>query len=378
MSTEPSIFALLGLLCITLYTRFFEPHRPASIHHYILIGSLLGILNLTRGDGVFVSFAIIGVECLLLIRYPVQRRIRFMRLSTLIAVTGGISFILVLWSQYADGIPLPANQSGRRFIAMQSVLDEQYQVIPHLYAQKVVTNFSSLSKLIAGTIGTGILAILAVGWPLQHHDRILRLIVLLYVVSFFLFLGLYQHYFPDVHGLRYMVFPGYLLTIFLVRALDHLITRTRFIQRKNGAYSVAIAGLLLLSLWHYHGASAGLPVIPTNGDHTWRMQLNRWVNENLPPGTSLAAKDHGQLAYFTDVKVVDLAGIIQPELVHALKRGQLPEFLSENEVEYILLNDTLNHRVFREIYATLDLQQPVLQIREPGARDAWELYRLRP
>lgn len=375
---ETSLFALLCLLSLTVYALYFRADRIASLATYALLGSLLGLTNLTRGDGILVSFALVTVELLLLISYPAQRRMRLARLSVLVGTAGAITLVLVGWSLIADGVLLPANQSGRRFIALQNVMDAQYQLIPDRYMQQVILNFYSLIRLIGGTVGSGILAICALVWPLRYADRSVRLVVLIYIVTFLAFLGLYQHYFPDAHGLRYMVFPGYLFTIFLARAADYLLERAHWIKAKTVAYGVIVAGLLSLGGYQYLGVTGGLPVIPTDGNTTWRAQLNEWVNANLPPGTGFAAKDHGQLAYFTAVRVVDLAGIIQPELIDALKAGNLQGFLADNQVEYILLNDTLAHRVFTEAYAMLDLGEPVLQIREAGANDTWEVYRLRP
>lgn len=375
---ETALFALTGLIAITFYASKFCTHKVATISDYLIIGILLGLLNLTRGDGVFLSFAIISVEMLLLLSNVDQRHARLVGMSILIGTTAGISMILILWSLYTNEVLLPANQSGRRFIALNNVMDDAYNIIWEKYNRRVVFNFYSLSKLIAATVGTGILALLSLVWPYQKQDRLIRLVVLLYIVSFVMFLAIYQQYFPDLHGLRYMVFPGYLFAIFLANAAVNLASKMKRVRNKNFLVNVITVLLLFLSFWHYQNTDGGLPVIPIDGDTVWRTQLNDWVNENLDAGTRFAAKDHGQLAYFTQVEVVDLAGIIQPELVDRLKSGDLPSFLAENEVEYILLNRNSNHRVFTEAYATLDLGEPVYEIQQENSNAQWQVYQIKP
>lgn len=44
----------------------------------------------------------------------------------------------------------------------------------------------------------------------------------------------------------------------------------------------------------------------------------KWVAANVPAGTTVAAHDIGALGYFADVKLVDLAGLVSPEVIPAM------------------------------------------------------------
>ena len=69
-------------------------------------------------------------------------------------------------------------------------------------------------------------------------------------------------------------------------------------------------------------------------DASWGM--TDWINENLPEGTPVAAKDHGKLAYFTQARVVDLSGVLEPALVKHLREGTIGDYLNDQGVEYFV------------------------------------------
>jgi hypothetical protein len=85
-----------------------------------------------------------------------------------------------------------------------------------------------------------------------------------------------------------------------------------------------------------------------------------WINQNLVPGTGLAVKDHGRISYFTNVRVVDLAGIIDPSMITHVKEGTMNYYLQKNNVEYILMREGCAGYVFDAICnANLNLKKVV-------------------
>lgn len=57
--------------------------------------------------------------------------------------------------------------------------------------------------------------------------------------------------------------------------------------------------------------------------------LGRWFHDNTPPQTVLAAPDIGALGYFSQRRVVDLAGLVTPAMVPVLRREE-PEVAVAN------------------------------------------------
>ena len=62
-----------------------------------------------------------------------------------------------------------------------------------------------------------------------------------------------------------------------------------------------------------------------------------WIRENLPPDTIIGARDYGRVSLFTDVRIQDIAGNIDPLAAEALNNGTLAEYLKKNKVEYLYI-----------------------------------------
>lgn len=79
----------------------------------------------------------------------------------------------------------------------------------------------------------------------------------------------------------------------------------------------------------------------------------KWVAENVPQDEIIAAHDIGALGYFDDHSLIDLAGLISPEVVPFIRDEQrLAEFLDESNASYLI--------AFPEFYPYLsELAQPV-------------------
>jgi hypothetical protein len=64
----------------------------------------------------------------------------------------------------------------------------------------------------------------------------------------------------------------------------------------------------------------------------------RWVAANTPPGSLVAAHDIGALGYFGGRDLVDLAGLISPEVVPFIRdEVQLSAFLDQKQVDYLVV-----------------------------------------
>jgi hypothetical protein len=71
------------------------------------------------------------------------------------------------------------------------------------------------------------------------------------------------------------------------------------------------------------------------------MAIGRWVAEHTPPDAILALNDIGAIAYVSERQVVDLAGLVTPEVVPMLRApdtaSQLAQFLSRRGVDYVII-----------------------------------------
>lgn len=63
----------------------------------------------------------------------------------------------------------------------------------------------------------------------------------------------------------------------------------------------------------------------------------KWAAQNLPDGAVIAAHDIGALGYFDDHELIDLAGLISPEVIPFIRdESRLAVFLEENGVDYLI------------------------------------------
>jgi arabinofuranosyltransferase len=69
--------------------------------------------------------------------------------------------------------------------------------------------------------------------------------------------------------------------------------------------------------------------------------LGHWIEQNTAPGDILALNDIGAIAYISEREVVDLAGLVTPEITPALRAPgqtqQLVDFLARRDVDYVII-----------------------------------------
>jgi hypothetical protein len=63
----------------------------------------------------------------------------------------------------------------------------------------------------------------------------------------------------------------------------------------------------------------------------------RWVAENAGPEELIAAHDIGALGYFAERPLLDLAGLVSPEVIPFIRdEGQLAVYLDEQQPVYLM------------------------------------------
>lgn len=63
----------------------------------------------------------------------------------------------------------------------------------------------------------------------------------------------------------------------------------------------------------------------------------KWVKENIPSDARLAVHDIGALGYYVENPLVDMAGLISPEVVPFIRnQGQLAEYLDARSVDFLI------------------------------------------
>jgi hypothetical protein len=149
---------------------------------------------------------------------------------------------------------------------------------------------------------------------------------------------------PYQHG-RYIL-P--LLPLSLLWGVSGLLLAGRVARRKwarIGLPAWQMSFALLLVLYLFFGANAYAQEVAFI--ETQMVDTARWVQANLPPQAVIAAHDIGALGYFDTHPLVDLAGLISPQVIPFMNdEHALASYLDAQGVQYLI--------VLQGIYPTLE------------------------
>jgi hypothetical protein len=90
------------------------------------------------------------------------------------------------------------------------------------------------------------------------------------------------------------------------------------------------------------------------------MQIALWIHDQAPRDAVIATHDIGIIGYHGGHPIVDLAGLVTPEIVPIMHNPQkLAEYLRDENVTYLIVYS----RTYRELLKLLDAQM----VFSPGA-----------
>jgi hypothetical protein len=70
---------------------------------------------------------------------------------------------------------------------------------------------------------------------------------------------------------------------------------------------------------------------------TEMVAMAKWVNANLPPDALIAAHDIGALGYFNQHEIIDLAGLVSPDVIPFLRdESRIADYLNQRGADYFI------------------------------------------
>jgi arabinofuranosyltransferase len=121
----------------------------------------------------------------------------------------------------------------------------------------------------------------------------------------------------------------------------------------------ALALWLLLALW---------TLVPASGRYAWgvenieamQVKLGHWVDANVPRNARLALNDIGAIAYVSRREVVDLMGLVTPEILPYRREGEdgVIRFVAKVCPDYVIVFPTW----FPRLTARTDLLEPLHRV----------------
>src|SRR6266853_3187672 len=143
------------------------------------------------------------------------------------------------------------------------------------------------------------------------------------------------------------------------------------------------AGRAVLVGWLAIAAGA---LVPAATRYAWAVQninamqvhLGRWVDAQLPKTARIALNDIGAIAFFSRREIVDLMGLVTPEIIPYRRRGEtgVMEYVSETCPEYLIIFPAW----FPRLAASRETLQPIYRLRlernEVAGAEEMVVYRL--
>jgi len=305
---------LLILISLIVFNQILSRER-----RWLLIGILIGISVWVRPDGL----TLLG-PALFAVPFLEDSPKKIIRATFLIfggIVILGSAYFVFNWVVAGDLWP-------NTFYAKQA----EYAAWRELPLIKRIVNVGK-----QGLIGVGILLLpgmILAGYLLAKQRKWEYFGAIIWAVGY---IGLYAWRLPvDYQHGRYII-PAlpilYLIGAaglgFAVRA--ELPGDLNRIIRKVWLISTGIVAVVFLGL----GAkSYALDVAVIN---TELVQTSRWIDENLDEDALIAAHDIGALGYFSKREIIDLAGLVTPDVIPFIRdENQLRTYLDKEEPDYLM------------------------------------------
>lgn len=211
-----------------------------------------------------------------------------------------------------------------------------------------------------------VLVALPLAWFRERRLAIVGLALVAHPIGMAL---LAPYYGPAFQEGRYSAHLLPLATVVLAVGLGAAIARHR---------RAAVALWLALALW---------ALVPAAERYAWgvqnieamQVQLGRWIDANLPRRARLAVNDVGAIAYFSRREVIDLMGLVTPEILPYRRQGPdgVIRFIEEVCPDYVIVFPTW----FPGLTARTDLLEPlhrvVLERVEVSGGPEMVVYRLK-
>lgn len=321
LGMEAYLFSCLLVLGIVLFWS----------RRWILTGVVVGLLFLTRGEGALVA-CVLGTASLVR-EWARTRQLRPASWFPALSMAFGAAVPMLPWSVYACltfGSPFP-------------------NTLPAKLAQYQAGNGKLLVERLAGewlpAFGSAFavpqIPLLNIGWLLVVAGLAYVLLRRREWVLFFIWILLYIAGYTVLQVAAYwwywlpMAFVLHIAMGCGLVACMELVVRCSGAHRRSGM--VVSAGLVLLAI-----LMLGLPRVDSVLHHADDAQalsyipLAQWIRNNTTPADTIASMEIGYLGYYTDNRVIDLAGLVTPDAVPHIAQGDYAWAFWHHKPDYFL------------------------------------------
>ncbi len=316
---ETILFTLLIISVLGAIVHLEHQIKPNNNKSWFGLGILIGISVWLRPDGVtLLGPALVAA---FIISETASKKIR-------VAIISLFGFMLIflpylIFNRVINGMWWP-----NTFYAKQA----EYAILQSIPIWK---RFFQLGVL--PLIGVGVVLLPGLILFLKKSINEKRWSPILGSLWFLGYLGLYVWRLPVTyqHG-RYLIPMMPALFIWCIAGFsEYLIySSNNFVQRVTIKSGKIIVIVVLLVFWCKGSVAYAQDVAVIESE---MVDIALWVNQQLAPDVIIAAHDIGALGYFSKHHILDLAGLISPDVIPFIRNeAALQEFLNTKNAKYLI------------------------------------------
>ena len=301
---------------------------------YLVMGLLTGLSVWVRPDGLTLLAPVI----LTILLVSLSNHDKFNSIVRYLIGLGSLFVPYLLFNLWLSGTPMP-----NTFYAKQTEY-AYWQSQPFFYHLgvlfvQVLTGPGII--LLPGIVGWAVLSIRRRAWASISSMLWCGGYLYLYISR----LPAYQHGRYLMPAMPILFLFG--LLAFLEFASSHLLRRYHWMAQKVWQVSLVLVTLGFIALGaRAYGEDVGLI-------ESEMVVTAKWVAQNIPPNAIIAAHDIGALGYFDHHQLIDLAGLVSPEVIpFMLDETRLAVYLNQRGVSYLV--------AFPDFYPNLTRNAPVV------------------
>lgn len=361
METTMFIFTLLGAFY------FYRIRKPVPF------AVMLGLIFWTRPDGIaFVAAVIIDYLLQVYLKQKSPKRneeIRLFEKKELIQI--GIIFFIILAAYFGMNLLLSGNLMPNTYAAKLSYYSSEFRSRGDFLKLEVWGYFTeSAYVLMIVPFIIGVLSVIYDIFRLKHSRFLLPALFI------FIFIFIYWYKLPYAHRFgRYMmpIFPFYFL-MFIHGSRLVFIALNRYLNQKNTVNGLNIIFFAVTIIYSVSAYYENRVVYQDQTHHIAIRQVAtaRWLRDNTPENSVIATHDVGAIAFYSQRKIVDVAGLINPEYISQLHEKNYSNIMTDNMVK-----KGVTHIAFLKEWYQVSNQAPLFVTGDKNF-EIMEVYKFEP
>ena len=285
---------------------------------YLTLGLLTGLAAWVRPDGL----TLLGPVLMTILFTQQDTHSRFTEITRYLIGFGSLFVPYLLFNLAIGGTPMP-----NTFYAKQAEY-ASWQTIP------IITRLGQMALQLL--VGPSLVLIPGViGWLIKsvQHKMWGGLAAFMWCAGY---LGLYISRLPVYQHGRYIMPAMPIFFLFGLLAFAEFDKGKLFARYHWIGQTIWRAGIIMLTLaFIFLGARSyaqDVAVIESE-----MVVTAKWVAANLPPDVLIAAHDIGALGYFDYHELIDLAGLVSPDVIPFIRdEPQLANYLNQRSADYLI------------------------------------------